>query len=110
MRDDPSVTRLVASARVGDNEAWDALVERYAPLIWSICRRYRLTEADAADVGQNVWLCLAGRWTNSVTRPHSPAGWLPPPSGNAAGRCGPHVVCKPPGTTWTSRPSRTRRP
>lgn len=75
MRDDPSVTRLVASARVGDNEAWDALVERYAPLIWSICRRYRLTEADAADVGQNVWLCLAGR-LDKLRDPAALAGWL----------------------------------
>ena len=26
-------------ARNGDTQAWDALVDRYAPLIWSICRR-----------------------------------------------------------------------
>jgi len=75
MRDDPSVTRLVASARVGDNEAWDALVERYAPLIWSICRRYRLTEADAADVGQNVWLYLVGQ-LDKLHDPAALAGWL----------------------------------
>ena len=75
MRDDPSVTRLVTSARAGDNEAWDALVERYAPLIWSICRRYRLTEAEAADVGQNVWLYLVGQ-LDKLRDPAALAGWL----------------------------------
>ena len=35
-RDDSVVIDLVASARDGDVQAWDALVERYAPLIWSI--------------------------------------------------------------------------
>ena len=38
MRDDPAVTALVTRARNGDKQAWDTLVERYAPLIWSICR------------------------------------------------------------------------
>ncbi len=38
-RDDPVVTGLVTRARNGERQAWDALVERYAPLIWSICRR-----------------------------------------------------------------------
>ena len=57
-RDDPGAAGLVARARAGDKHAWDALVERYAPLIWSICRRYRLGRADADDVGQSVWLYL----------------------------------------------------
>ena len=39
--DVPRVSDLVISARNGDKRAWDALVERYAPLIWSICRRHR---------------------------------------------------------------------
>jgi len=54
------VTDLVTRASTGDKQAWDALVERYAPLIWSICGKYRLSRADAEDVGQNVWLRLAG--------------------------------------------------
>ncbi len=37
MRDDPVVTDLVTRASNGDRQAWDALAERYAPLIWSIC-------------------------------------------------------------------------
>ncbi len=56
MSDNPQVTDLVTGARKADQQAWDALVERYSPLIWSICRRYRLSEADAEDVGQAVWV------------------------------------------------------
>src|ERR1700730_19379683 len=55
---DSAVRDLVARARNGDTQAWDALVERYAPLIWSICRRHRLSRADADDVAQSVWVRL----------------------------------------------------
>lgn len=58
MRDDPTVVDLVTRARGGDKDAWDELVERYAPLVWSVCRRYRLTPADTDDIGQSVWLRL----------------------------------------------------
>jgi hypothetical protein len=40
MSTDQPATDLVTRARNGDKQAWDALVERYAPLIWSICRRH----------------------------------------------------------------------
>jgi hypothetical protein len=52
MRDDPQVTDLVRRASNGDRQAWDAIAERYAPLIWSICHRYRLGGPDAEDVAQ----------------------------------------------------------
>jgi RNA polymerase sigma factor (sigma-70 family) len=60
-RDGTPVTDLVTRASTGDKQAWGALVERYAPLIWSVCGRYRLGRADAEDVGQSVWLDLAGQ-------------------------------------------------
>ena len=53
-----SASFLVSRVKMGDKEAWDALVERYASLIWFTCRRYRLNGADAEDVGQCVWLQL----------------------------------------------------
>jgi RNA polymerase sigma factor (sigma-70 family) len=59
VRDNPVIADLVTRAAKGDKHAWDALVERFIPLIWSICHRYRLTDADAEDVSQNVWLHLA---------------------------------------------------
>ena len=72
--DDLSVAELVARARHGDQQAWDALVERYAPLVWSICRGYRLGE-DAADVAQSVWLALVGQ-LGAIREPAALAGWL----------------------------------
>lgn len=75
MRDDPRVTELVTRARNGDRGAWDAIVERYAPLIWSICRRHRLSEADAEDVAQSVWLGLVDHVGN-LRDPAALPGWL----------------------------------
>jgi RNA polymerase sigma factor (sigma-70 family) len=75
MSDDPSVTHLVTRARNGDKQAWDALVERYAPLVWSICRRNRLGSADAQDVSQSVWLQLVGQ-LDKIRDPAALPGWL----------------------------------
>ena len=47
MRDDPEVIAMVTAASDGRKDAWDQLVVRYAPLVWSICRRYGLTASDA---------------------------------------------------------------
>jgi RNA polymerase sigma factor (sigma-70 family) len=69
------VTDLVTSARNGDKQAWDGLVERYTPLIWSICRRYRLGDADAEDVGQAVWMHLVEHLDN-LRDPDALPGWL----------------------------------
>jgi RNA polymerase sigma factor (sigma-70 family) len=55
MSDDPPANVLMTRAANGDKQAGEALVERYAPLIWSICRRYQLSSADAADIGQAIW-------------------------------------------------------
>jgi RNA polymerase sigma factor (sigma-70 family) len=74
MRDHPVAT-LVMRARTGDELAWDALVERYAPLIWSLCRRYRLDGADAGDVGQSVWLRLVDQ-LDKIRDPAALPGWL----------------------------------
>jgi RNA polymerase sigma factor (sigma-70 family) len=74
-RDDPAITDLVTRARTGDQQAWDALVERYATLTWSICRRYRLADADAEDVGQTVWLQLVDH-LDAIREPAALPGWL----------------------------------
>ena len=75
VRGNPAVTDLVNRAAQGDKHAWDALVERYVPLIWSICRKYRLGEADAEDVGQNVWLQLFDH-LGKIRDPAALPGWL----------------------------------
>jgi RNA polymerase sigma factor (sigma-70 family) len=74
MRGNP-VVALVIRARNGDERAWAALVERYAPLIWSLCRRYRLDAIDTADVGQNVWLLLVNQ-LGKLRDPAALPGWL----------------------------------
>jgi RNA polymerase sigma factor (sigma-70 family) len=73
--DSQSVTALVMRARNGDKHAWDELFERYAPLIWSICRRYRLRQVDADDVEQNVWLQLVDHLA-AIRDPAALPGWL----------------------------------
>ena len=75
MRDDPVVTDLVTKAKKGDQQAWDALVERYAPLIWSICRRHQLGNTDAQGVGQMVWLQLVDH-LGAVRDPAALPEWL----------------------------------
>jgi RNA polymerase sigma factor (sigma-70 family) len=75
MRDDPLVIALVTRAADGDQAAWNEIVERYAPLVWSICRRYQLDRHDIDDVGQSVWL----RLIENIEGLHEPAalpGWL----------------------------------
>jgi RNA polymerase sigma factor (sigma-70 family) len=75
MRDDPSVIALVERAVNSDQTAWNDIVERYAPLVWSVCARYRLNEADIEDVGQTVWLLLVEH-LGELREPAALPGWL----------------------------------
>ena len=75
MRDDPAVIDLVARARDGDQHAWDEIVDRYAPLVWFICKRYQLSRADVDDVGQTVWLLLVEK-LGDLRQPAALPGWL----------------------------------
>lgn len=75
VRDDQSVVDLVVKARNGDQFAWDQIVERYAPLVWAMCQRFRLSRADADDVGACVWLRLVER-LDTIRQPAALPGWL----------------------------------
>jgi RNA polymerase sigma factor (sigma-70 family) len=75
MRDDPSVIALVARLTGGDQEAWHEIIDRYAPLVWSICVRYQLERRDIDDVGQSVWLALVENIA-SLREPAALPGWL----------------------------------
>lgn len=75
VRNDQSVVDLVKRARDDDQEAWDQIVERYAPLVWATCQRYRLARSDADDVGASVWLRLVER-LDTIREPAALAGWL----------------------------------
>jgi len=96
MRDDPVVIGLVTRAQNGDQQAWDALIERYAPLVWSICHRYQLGDADAQDVSQNVWMRLVNH-LGSLRDPAAIPGWLATTTQRECSRaaraaCSPRVV------------------
>ena len=75
MRDDPAVVELVERARAGDAAAWNAIVARYAGLIWGVCRHYDLVGADADDVASAVWLSLV-RYLETIRDPGALPGWL----------------------------------
>jgi len=75
MRDDPLVIAMVNRAVAGDQGAWNKIVERYSPLVWSICLRYRLDRQDRDDVGQSVWLLLVER-IGMLREPAALPGWL----------------------------------
>lgn len=66
---------LLQAAAEGSQIAWDALVERFTGLLWSISRRYWLNEADAADVCQMTWLKLLEN-LGSIKDPARLPGWL----------------------------------
>jgi len=75
VRDDPTVIALVTRAAGSDPTAWDEIVERYGPLVWSICARFRLSNHDREDVGQNVWLLLVEQ-LGKLREPAALPGWL----------------------------------
>jgi RNA polymerase sigma factor (sigma-70 family) len=73
--DQPTLTALVERARAGDGAAWNAVVDRFASLLWSVCRRHRLSDADAEDVCATVWLRLVER-LDSIRTVEALPGWL----------------------------------
>jgi RNA polymerase sigma factor (sigma-70 family) len=75
MRDDPVVIDLVRRAAAGEQRAWNEIVERYAPLVWSICQRCQLDRQDIDDIGQSVWLLLVER-IGSLRDPAALPGWV----------------------------------
>jgi len=67
--------RLLRLAADGDQPAWNELVDRFSTLLWSICRSYGLSAADAADVFQLTWLRLLEH-VDSIQDPGRLPGWL----------------------------------
>jgi RNA polymerase sigma factor (sigma-70 family) len=66
---------LLSSCLRGESAAWDALINRYAGLIYSIPLKYGLSEADAADVFQSVCVTLLEK-LDTVRAPRGLAAWL----------------------------------
>ena len=75
MSDVPPLRELVRAAVAGDQKAWTALVVKYVPLVYSITSRYRLTQTDAQDVSQTLWLRLLEH-LGDVRDPMALPGWI----------------------------------
>ncbi|WP_205751908.1 RNA polymerase sigma factor [Cryptosporangium phraense] len=66
---------LVGAAAGGDHAAWDALVDAYGGLIWTVARNHRLSPGDAGDVSQTTWLRLVEN-IDRLSEPSRVGAWL----------------------------------
>jgi RNA polymerase sigma factor (sigma-70 family) len=73
--DDPTLTDLVKAAAAGDASSWDSIVARFSPLVLSVTARYRLADADVADVSQTLWLRLVQN-LRGLREPQALPGWI----------------------------------
>ncbi|MFG2944607.1 RNA polymerase sigma factor [Streptomyces adustus] len=73
--DRTDVGALVRSAVDGDAAAWKALVEGLSPLVWSVVRAHRLSDADGHEVYQTVWFRFAQN-LGRIREPHKAGSWL----------------------------------
>jgi RNA polymerase sigma factor (sigma-70 family) len=76
---------LVAGARRGERCAWDALVERYRPLVRAVASGYRLNGRDVEDIDQTVWLRLVEN-LDRIREPRALPKWLITTAGNECRR------------------------
>jgi len=51
-----NLSDLVRDATDGDADAWDQIVDRMGNMVWSVVRSFRLSDADAHDASQMIWL------------------------------------------------------
>ncbi|MEU2746126.1 sigma-70 family RNA polymerase sigma factor [Streptomyces collinus] len=66
---------LVQAAVDGDAAAWKALVEGLSPLVWSVVRAHRLSDADAHEVYQTAWFRFA-QHLGRIREPGKAGAWL----------------------------------
>jgi RNA polymerase sigma factor (sigma-70 family) len=69
------INDLLQRAAEGDSEAWEALVATYAGLLRSVVRGFRLSDAEAKDALQTIWLRLIEN-LHTIRDPSRLAGWL----------------------------------
>ncbi len=73
--DRAEVGALVQAAVDGDAAAWKALVEGLSPLVWSVVRAHRLSDADGHEVYQTVWFRFA-QHLGRIREPEKAGSWL----------------------------------
>jgi RNA polymerase sigma factor (sigma-70 family) len=66
---------LLRACRSGDETSWDALVDRYQRLVFTVARRAGLGEAQAADILQEVFLTLFEK-LDEIKQPEKIRSWI----------------------------------
>ncbi|QQS32074.1 MAG: sigma-70 family RNA polymerase sigma factor [Acidobacteriota bacterium] len=66
---------LVARCRRGDQSAWDEIVDKYQRLIYAVPMRAGLSEEQAADVFQEVFLTLFNK-IDEIEQPELLRSWI----------------------------------
>ena len=100
------MSALVRAAAERQPGAWDALVDRFAELIWAVARGQGLPPADAADVCQTTWLRLAEH-LGRLREPERVGAWLATTARNEALRTLKRASRQVP-TDWEVDPARAR--
>jgi RNA polymerase sigma factor (sigma-70 family) len=72
---DEQLCELVRGAAERDSECWNALVDRFSRLVWSVARSFGLSAGDAAEVSQTTWLRLAEN-IGRIKQPDRLSAWL----------------------------------
>ncbi len=66
---------LVGAANGGSEQAWNLLLARFGDLVWAVARSHGLSECDASDVVQTVWLRLYQQ-LGRLSAPERVGAWL----------------------------------
>jgi RNA polymerase sigma factor (sigma-70 family) len=74
-QDCSDVRDLLTAAAAGSQSAWNKLVDRYLPLVFSVTRTFRLSDEDAHDVSQTLWLRLVEN-LGTIREPRALPGWI----------------------------------
>ncbi|MFV0309132.1 MAG: RNA polymerase sigma factor [Desertimonas sp.] len=94
--------QLLAKVVAGDERAWHEVVDRFAGLVWSVARSYRLPNAVTEDVVQTVWLRLAEHAAR-IRQADRLAAWLATTTRNEALRAVRHVQRNTPSDRFAER-------
>ena len=71
---DLSDSQVAEAAREGQQWAWNLLVDRFAPLVWSVARAGDLADHESAEIFRITWMRTADRL--SALSPNSIGRWL----------------------------------
>jgi RNA polymerase sigma factor (sigma-70 family) len=80
---DSELVSIVRAAQVGETAAWEALVNRFTPMLKATARSYRLCAADVEDVVQTTWAAAFANIAR-IREPEAIAGWLRVTAGREA--------------------------